>query len=245
MKKITVLIAALLMAVGMTFGQTDYKMWEITYLRPTTDNMELLYKNLAAHNKKYHASGPKKVSVWVNYTGSHINDLAWVQGPFTFTDMDNPHADQKAHDDDWTTTVEPYLDIVASEYWKLDDKISYVPEGFKFGDKVLWSIFDLQPFEGYRFKALCEKIIKVYKEKNYPRTFQVYWNQFESKDGRDVVIETNFTKWAFFDEDDSFVKDYEEIHGEGTYRLAIEEYRDIVIAVEDELSERIPELGGE
>lgn len=41
-----------------------------------------------------------------------------------------------------------------------------------------------------------------------------------------------------------FVKDYEEIHGEGSYRLAIEEYRDIVIGVEDELSEIIPELGG-
>lgn len=33
-------------------------------------------------------------------------------------------------------------------------------------------------------------------------TFEVYWNRFESKDGHDAVIETNFTKWAFLDEDE-------------------------------------------
>lgn len=35
------------------------------------------------------------------------------------------------------------------------------------------------------------------------------------------------------------------INGEGSYRLALEEYRDIVISVEDEVSEIIPELSPE
>jgi hypothetical protein len=229
----------------MSTGQTDYKMWEVTYLKPTTDNMELLFENLAAHNKKFHASGPRKVTVWSNLTGSHISDLAWVMGPFTFTDLDTPHPDEKAHDDDWNKNIEPYVEVTASEYWKLDEKISYIPENYEFGGKVIWSVFDLVPFEGYRFKELCKKITEVYSKKNYNKTFQVYWNQFESIDGRDAVIETNFSKWSFLDEDDEFVKDYEEIHGEGTYRLAIEEYRDVVKSVEDELSEIIPELGAE
>jgi len=245
MKKISVLFAALFGAAMITLGQTDYKMWEVTYMKPTTENVDLLMDNLAAHNKKFHASGPRKVTVWSNLTGSHIGDFAWVMGPFTFTDLDTPHPDQKGHDDDWNKNIEPYLDITASEYWKLDDKLSYVPENYKYGGKVIWSVFDLQPFEGYRFKELCKKITEIYKKKNYTKTFEVYWNQFESKEGRDAVIETNFDKWAFLDEDDAFVKDYEEIHGEGTYRLAIEEYRDIVISVEDELSEIIPELSGE
>jgi hypothetical protein len=245
MKRITVLFAAFFGAVVITFGQTDYKMWEVTYMKPTTDNVDLLMDNLAAHIKKFHTTGPRKISVWSNMTGSHIADLAWVMGPFTFTDMDTPFPDQKAHDDDWNKNVEPYLDVTASDYWKLDEKLSYVPENYKYGGKVIWSIFDLQPFEAYRFKELCKKIIEVYNKKTYTHTFEVYWNQFESKEGRDVVIETNFSKWAFLDEDDQFVKDYEEINGEGSYRLALEEYRDIVISVEDEVSEIIPELSPE
>jgi hypothetical protein len=245
MKRITILFAVLLMTATLTIGQTDYKMWEVTYLKPTAENYNLLTTNLAAHIKKYHNSGPRKVSVWYNYTGSHVGELAWVMGPFTFTDLDTPFADEKAHEEDWAKTVEPYVETTTSDYWKLDDKLSYSPENYKSGGKVIWSVYDLVPFEGYRFKELCKKIIEVYKQKSYPHTFEVYWNQFENKAGRDVVIEVNFTKWAFLDEDEQFVKDYEEIHGEGTYRLAIEEYRDIVISVEDELSEIIPEMSAE
>jgi hypothetical protein len=245
MKRITLTLAAIIVAALFTFGQTDYMMWEVTYLKPKGDNAELLMTNLAAHVKKFHNSGPRKVSVWYNYTGSHVGELAWVMGPFTFTDLDTPFADEKGHEADWNKTIEPYVEVTTSDYWRLDDKLSYEPENYNFGGKVIWSVYDLVPFEGYRFKELCKKITEVYKQKSYPHSFQVYWNQFETREGRDVVIEVNFEKWSFLDEDEQFVKDYEEIHGEGSYRLAIEEYRDIVISVEDELSEILPELSAE
>ena len=114
------------------------------------------------------------------------------------------------------------------------------PKTCRYGQFLTFSLL-----KGTVLRIYVKKITEVYRKKSYTKTFEVYWNQFESKDGRDAVIETNFEKWAFLDEDDEFVKDYEEIHGEGSYRLAIEEYRDVVKGVEDELSEIIPELSGE
>jgi hypothetical protein len=243
MKKITSLVAVFCLTVAIALGQESSKIFEITYLKPRQDKMAELTKGLGDHNKKYHASGPYRVSIWANYTGSHVNDLAWVMGPFTYAELDN-RPESKEHDEDYQANVAPYVEVTASEYWRLDEKISYVPENYKYGNKVIWTTFDLRPFEGYRFKEMCKKIAEVYKAKNYTYNFEVYWSEFESRAGRDVAVETGFEKWAFFDREETFKKDYEEIHGEGSHRLLLEEYRDIIISAEDEVSERIPEMSG-
>lgn len=243
MRKLFFSLALLLSLSFIGYAQTQSEIFEITYLRPRADKMTELTKGLGDHNKKYHASGPYRVGVWMNYTGSYVNDLVWVMGPFTYSDLDN-RPESKEHDDDYQANIAPYVEVTISEYWRLDEKLSYVPADYKYGDKVIWTTFDLRPFEGYRFKAMCEKITAVYKAKNYAYNFEVYWSEFESKTGRDVAVETGFTKWAFFDREDTFKKDYEEVHGEGSHRLLLEEYRDVVISAEDEVSERIPEMSG-
>jgi hypothetical protein len=40
-------------------------------------------------------------------------------------------------------------------------------------------------------------------------------------------------------------KDFEEVHGEGSWWKLIEEYRDVVVSSEDELSILLPEMSGE
>jgi hypothetical protein len=227
----------------MGYSQTQSKIFEITYLKPRADKMTELTKGLGDHNKKYHASGPYRVAVWMNYTGSYVNDLVWVMGPFTYSDLDN-RPESKEHDDDYQANIAPYVEVTMSEYWRHDEKLSYIPADYQYGNKVIWTTFDLRPFEGYRFKAMCEKIVEVYKAKNYAYNFEVYWSEFESRAGRDVAVETGFAKWAFFDREETFKKDYEEVHGEGSHRLLLEEYRDVVICAEDEVSERIPEMSG-
>ncbi len=37
-------------------------------------------------------------------------------------------------------------------------------------------------------------------------------------------------------------KDYEEVHGEGSWWKIIEEYRDVVVSADDEFSVRMPEM---
>ena len=243
MRKSILILAACLGIAVSGIGQEKANIFEITYLKPKADKMTELTKGLGDHNKKYHASGPYRVSVWSNYTGSYVNDLVWVMGPFTYTDLDN-RPESKEHDDDYQANIAPYVETDISEYWRYDAEHSYVPTNYKYPDKDIWTVFDLRPFEGYRFKEMLNKIIEVYKAKNYTYNFDVYWSEFESKAGRDVAVETGFEKWAFFDRDDTFKKDYEEVHGEGSHRLLLEEYRDVVISAEDEVSEKIPEMSG-
>lgn len=239
-------MTALFIAVSLiAFGQSDYKMLELVYLEPLPGaDLEAASKAMAEHNKKFHAEEPYKASVWSNLTGSRVGTWVWAMSPANFTAYDSRPAG-KEHDADWDKTIAPYFKMVDNEYWRLDDKLTYEPENFKKGGMVIWTIFDIKPGDSYRFKAILEKISEVYKAKKYDYNFDVYWNQFENKNGRDVGIEVMFEKWSFMDEDHAMKKDFEEVHGEGSWWKIIEEYRDVVVSAEDELSVLMPEMSAE
>lgn len=245
MRRITLFAALFIAATMIAFGQSDYKMMELVYLKPNPGaDLDAASKAIAAHNKKYHAEDPFKASVWSNLTGSRVGSWVWVMYPATFSDYDNRPAG-KDHDTDWDKAIGPFFTLVANEYWKKDEKLSYTPEDFKSGEKVVFTVFDIKAGESYRFKAILKKVVEVYQTKKYDRNFEVYWNKFENKEGRDIAIEEMFDKWAFLDEDSGMKKDYEELHGEGSWHMLIEEYSDIVISAEDELSVLMKEMSAE
>jgi hypothetical protein len=199
---------------------------------------------MAEHNKKYHNEGPYTAHVWAVHTGPHEGQWLWVMGPCTFTDLDNAPAGGEAHDKDWQENVAAHCDKIHEfKYWKMNEKVSYDPEEAP-GEKVLWTTFDIKPFEMYHFTAMLEKVVEVYNTKKYDNGFYVYESQFDSGDGQDVVIEWQFKNWAWFDKEDRFVKDYEEIHGEGSWVKFMEEYRDVVESSFDELAEYMKDLSG-
>lgn len=245
MKKSFLLVLAIAF-VSSVFSQEEdksYKMYELMYITPKTDKIKELGEALANHNKTYHNEGPFTAHIWMANTGPHTGDLIWSMGPLTFTDLDN-RPDEEAHMADWTENVMPNIKKISEgEYWKLDEKVSHTPEG-SFSGKEIWSVYDIKPFEGYRFTALLEKVVEVYKAKSYPNYFQVYRSQFDGGNGRDVAIGFGFKNYSFFDEDDKFWKDYEEVHGEGSRWKFFEEYRDVVEHSFDELSEYVPALSG-
>lgn len=235
MKK-TILALIFMMAGGlMVYSQTDYKMWETIYMVPKKGEGEALKKGLAEHNKKYH-TGAYSAHIWNVFTGPHEGEMLWAMGPCTFTDLDaRPEGD--AHDKDWQETVEAHLEKSTDlKYWKLNEKLSYEPENAPMG-KVIWTNFDIRPFEGYRFKEMLNKVVEVYKQKKYPYAMAVYESQFDSGDGVDIIVEWPFDKYSFFDREDTFKKDYEEVHGEGTWMQFMEEYKDVVEKSFDELAE--------
>jgi len=234
--------AIFIAALHFAFAQSNYKMLELIYLKPIPGaDMDAATKAMAEHNKKYHSEDPYKASVWSNLTGDRVGTICWAMYPATFTQYDE-RKNIEAHDKDWDKNVSSYYEVVADEFWKQDDDLSYWPEGFKWGKRVVWTVYDIKPGDGYRFKALLENIKEVYEKKNYNHNFTVFWNKFENKEGRDVAIEVDFDKWAFLDEDMHMKKDYEEVHGEGSWWKAVEEYRDVVVSAEDEVSEMIPEM---
>ncbi len=245
MRKTMMIVVLFVCTTLIAFGQSDYKMLELAYLKPLPGaDLEAASKAIAEHNKKFHAEDPYKASVWSNMTGSMVGSWVWVMYPANFTHYDD-RPSGKEHDKDWDKATRPYFKLIANEYWKEDDKLSYTPEEFKQAGKVVFTIFDIKPGDSYRFKAILEDISKVYNEKKYDYNFVVYWNQFENKNGRDVAIEVMFEKWSFLDADHGLKKDFEEVHGEGSWWKLIEEYRDIVISSEDELSILMPEMSAE
>jgi hypothetical protein len=247
MKKTITLFALIAVFVISGFSQEsenkDYKLYRMLYVTPKNDKLKELGEAMAKHNKEFHNEGPHKASVWLANTGPHTGDWCLVMGPSTFTDLDS-RPNSEDHLDDWLDNVMPHIKSVSDgEYWKLDDKHSYIKDD-AFSGKEIWTMYDIKPFEGYRFNELLKKVVEVYKEKDYPNYMEVYRSQFSSGNGRDIAIAFGFKNWAFFDEEDNFWKDYEEVHGEGSKWKFFEEYRDVVVSTYDEVSEFIPELSG-
>jgi len=247
MKKVLTLMIASLCFVFFGFSQekteNDYKMYQMIYLKPKTDKLKELGDAMKAHNKTFHNEKPYTAHIWMAGSGPHTGEWVWVMGPLTYTDLDS-RPDTKEHLEDWRDNIMPHLKGVSEgEYWKYDEKVSHSPEG-SFSGKEIWTMYDIKPFEGYRFTALLEKVAEVYKTKEYPNYFQVYRSQFSSNSGRDVAIAFGFKNWAFFDEEDSFWDDYQEVHGEGSKWKFFEEYREIVESSYDEISTYVPALSG-
>jgi len=229
--------------VLFAFSQKEYKMWETIYIEPDMSQIDELKKGMAAHNEKYHNEDPFTAHVWQIWTGPHEGKWLWAMGPCTFSDLDN-RPEGKDHDEDWTKNVSPYVkNISGLQYWKLNEELSHSPEGAPFG-KVVWTAFDIKPFESYRFKEMLKKVNKVYTEKNYPNSMEVYEAQFDLNDGFDFIIEWAFDEYSWFDRDQKFMSDYEDVHGEGSWVYFMDEFKDVVDGVIDELAEYLPELSG-
>ncbi len=106
------------------------------------------------------------------------------------------------------------------------------------------AIFELVDFEEYRFKSILEDVKEVYEQKGYANFFQVYFTQFDSYNGRDVLIASSFENWAFFDNRPNFRQDFIEIHGEGSWSKLMEEFKDCVASSYDEVIMYVPDLSG-
>jgi len=175
--------------------------------------------------------------------GENAGEFVWSMGPCTYSDLDS-RPSGKDHMEDWTQKVMPNVKYIKeTNYWKLDEEYSYNPDN-KGASKLSIRIFDIEDFQGYRFKEVLKKVMKVYAEKNYDWTFGTYWSEFDVHADEDVAIVWGFEKWAWFDKDTKFMKDFEEIYGEGSWQNFIEELRGTVKGTKDEVWELIPELSG-
>ena len=242
MKKLLFLIVFLL-AGAITYGQDSYVMYETMYIKPKFSKIKEFYEALAAHNKKFHAEGPDAVAIQRVANGSRAGQLVWVMGPLSFTDLDNRPSDG-AHDDDWDSVM-PYIDEVTEvEYWRMDPDLSYTPEGWNFTPKIHIRTWDLKHGKSEEFLDLMKKIVKVFRTREYDHSWHVYWNYFQTGNNRDIAGVFGFDKWAFYDEDPVLIKDFDEIHGEGSWAETYETLTQVTVEMTEELRELIPELGG-
>lgn len=245
MRKITTLMMAILFATTLLSQEEDnsYFMYENTYLAVKSDKVEAFAKAMAKHNETFHKDGPFHANVWSVVVGTRSGQFVWSMGPCTFTDLDS-RPDDKAHNDDWVNNVMPNVwKAHSSNMYRNDKKRSYWPEGTK-ASKLIITTYDIKNFETYRFKKLLDQVTEVYKEKEYKRAFSTYWPAFSIDDDADIILVGSFDKWAEFDENTKFKKDFEEVHGEGSWDDFMSEYKAITISQQEEVWSIVPELSG-
>jgi hypothetical protein len=232
-----------LLAGVINYAQDSYIMYETMYIKPKFDKIKEFNAALAAHNKKFHAEGPHAAAIQRVANGSRAGQLVWVMGPLTFTDLDDRPSDQ-AHQDDWSTVM-PYIDEVTEvEYWRMDPDLSYTPEGWNFTPKIHVRSWELKHGRSEEFLSIMKKIVEVFRAKKYDNSWHVYWNYFQNGNGRDIAGVFGFNNWSFYDEDPVFIKDFEEIHGEGSWAQTYEIMTQVTAEMTEELRELVPELSG-
>lgn len=244
MKRLFIFLIALSMAC-VTQAQTDYQQWEVMNITPKADKLDLFKKGLAAHNKKFHASGPYRASVISVITGPDSGSYTWIMGPCTWTDLDSRPV-KGEHDADWDKNVTPYCESFGEiSYWRLDKEVNYqAPNGNTFTKSRL-RFYTVLPGQGERLTNLLKKVVEVYKKKQYAASYNVYRRQGASN-GPGVAVGLDFAKWSYFDTAPNLMKDYEELYGANSWNRFLDEFALCIDRTKtyDELNEFVAELSG-
>jgi len=243
MKYLLIMLCLLISATMSVWAQTDYLQYEVGYMKPKIGQLDMLKKGIAAHAKKYHVSDPYKMWVWEVITGPHSGEYFLGLGPATFTQLDSRPSSAE-HNADWQNNVVAHLDSEGeSSYWRMDKDLDYRPEGSDNFSKSRIRYVTLNPGEGDRWTEQMEKVFAVYKAKNYGASWTVY-RRYGLSTGPHVCSEIAFSNWAYLDTPIEFIKDFDEVHGEGAYDRFLDE---LALAVDrtktyDELISFLPEL---
>ena len=86
-------------------------------------------------------------------------------------------------------------------------------------------------------------IIEMYKAKNYNRGLQLWNSQVRSDNGRDVAWVSWYAGLESMDEPNTFVQDYNDVHGSGAFEKMLEVWNEVQVSWKIELRTLIPELG--
>lgn len=244
MKKLTLLMAFVIAFAFLSSAQEDYTMYKVVYIKPDYTKIKDLGKAMAKYNKTWNNSTEHSSHIWAVNSGPHTGEWLYVHGPTTFTNLDdrNITEEQKEH---WLFEVMPNVtELSDGSFWRMSDDLTY--EGtIGFTGKEVLTFYKIKDFQEYRFKAMVAKVNEVYVAKEYPNFFQVYYSEFARICGYDAMIAGGFENWAFFDNKPNFKKDYEEVHGEGSFQMLLEEYKGVVENEFDEIIMYVPELSAD
>jgi len=202
-----------------------YTMYTTIQIKVVKGKEKEFEKAVLAHNEKFHKEGTHQAFLRVILTGPKAGSYTWLTGPKTFSDFDSAPG-EGAHDDDWSNNVDQYVKHYGTiEHWKRNEELSFTApdtEGQKM--RQVWFI-DVKNGKNKQFEKVLATAIKVTKKAGTDSVF-TFNTQFSAGDGRDVAMVFSMESWASFDEEDNFYKDYEAMHGEGSFQRFIEDWTD-------------------
>ena len=192
-----------------------------------------------AHNKKFHPEGPYTAGLRKIEYGPKAGWYVWVMGPVAYSSLDNRPSKESGHDQDWNTTIDPFVDQYGSTgLWNYNTELSYGLDIFKKSKHYeIWAV-DLKPKQYYRFKALIEKLRKVYESLGNT-AFLVLENNLHSKDGANVALIWSFNTYTDWQKDPGPKAGYEKLYGEGSWQTAMDEWMDMINGYDSEIRSNI------
>ncbi len=208
-------------------------LYETLYLMPKPGMNKQFEDGVAAHNKNFHASGKDNQAMLrrVEY-GNKAGWYVWVMNG-SYASLDSRPLDD-AHNKDWEDKVGQYVEEYGMvDLWSYNADLSFGMDKFKNQNRYeTWAVY-LKPWERYRFNEAMKKI-KAAHEKMGDRTMLVFNTEVSRKDGPDVGLIWGYDKFSELETDSKMVETFEEIHGNGSWRLFLEEWKDVVEDVDME-----------
>jgi hypothetical protein len=202
-------------------AQTDYKQWETHRFKVKSGHEADWEKGVAAHNKKFHSAAPYKTYIYEINTGPQSGQYELVMGPMTFTQMEGRPAGHD-HDADWAKVLEHVESVGENVYWRSDKDVLYAPAGSESFTALRWRYSTLRPDQRDRFTDLMKQVEKVFETKKLGAGFTAYW-KYGASQGPHVCTELSMPGLSYLDRADTWVKDFEEVNGEGSYDRYIED----------------------
>ena len=244
MRKLLLSIAVLVAYTASVFAQsaTDtktYGMYSVMYIKPKRGHEKQFEDAVKAHDVKYH-SGAYAARLALITEGSGSDGwYVWAMGPFMYTDLDKQPQGNKDHDDDWTKTVDIHVDQYGeTNFWKLQDELSYTPPNYMPDRIDVWTM-DIKQGMRYQFADLMKKWKAMWDAKKYSFSLRVFYNDLWDSDGKDASIVFSFAHYAEFDENISWKKDYEAMYGEGSWDNFWKEWNNCVVSTDEHLRQFI------
>jgi hypothetical protein len=221
---------------GIAQDGTGYDMVEITYMRAKQGQDSDFIAAVNAHNAAYHNDGPYAGHIDLIQTGRESGWYVYIMGPCTFTDLDSrPSTD--AHQSDWDDNVAPHVARMGrTEYWQFNPNLSnpvMANEDIKY--ETVWFI-DVNQDNPDANKNISEflKMAKTVNEK-LGNDYREYYSRFGGTDGRDIALVFPHKSLADLDDNMNFGKEFEEVHGEGSFEKALKLWTSAIKSIDRQL----------
>jgi hypothetical protein len=213
--------------VSLSQGQDNANLFELVRFTVKQGQEKSFEVAVKAHNTKFHGPGAHVANLFYNVNGPFAGQYTWSMGPTNYAALDSRPSDG-AHDDDWTNNVMSLVESMnGPDYWSRDLNLSTMVDNPAFTKSLIW-VYDIKSGKGARFSELVTKVKEVYEKKRPNESFVVAWNEFaDTKAGRDVAILFNFEKWAWLDDESNFSKDFEEVHGAGSWHNFLNDFSEV------------------
>ena len=212
MKKLLIFIFCI--PIFMNAQSDSPTLWEVINIQVKSGMEKDFEAAVKAHNERFHPEGPHQAQLFSNINGPYAG-YQWVMGPTNWEAMDN-RPDDEAHDNDWAKVQAMIESAEPPQYWSTDLKNSQLILDPVNNKSVVW-MYDLESGKSSQWSDLLGKVKEVYAASRQDEDFFVGWNEFSNAKGEDAVIIFTMDKWGDLDQQRNFGKEYEAVHGEGTW----------------------------